>query len=237
MKLLFFDTETNGLPKDRRAIPQQVELWPNILQLAWCLVETQEDGEFHICDSYSLILNPGDIIWNEESAAIHGITPGRVQSEGIPSVQALNQFKQIMSTAHVLIAHNLAFDKSVLRAEYYRLNKDESFDWWPSYEYCTMEATKHLTKLPFPNGRAGRPNDPFKLPKLVELHTYLFGDPGTYVFHDALNDVKCTMACFQEMLRRRLVVPFDQWTRALRVRMNREAAGGAGVALAPARTT
>jgi DNA polymerase III epsilon subunit-like protein len=231
MKLLFFDTETNGLPKDRRAIPQQVNLWPHILQLAWCLVETQEDGSFHICDSRSLIVNPGDISWNAESAAIHGITPERVQSEGISSAQALNQFKHVVSAAHVLIAHNIAFDKSVLRAEYYRLCAEESFDWWPPYEYCTMESTKHLTKLPFPNGRGGRPNDPYKLPKLVELHTYLFGNPGTYVFHDALNDVNCTIACFQEMIRRRLVVPFDQWTRALRVRENRVVAmGGAGAA-------
>lgn len=230
MKLLFFDTETNGLPKDRRAIPQQVELWPRILQLAWCLVDIQDDGLVNVCDSRSLIVNPGDIEWNAESAAIHGITPDRVQSEGLSSAQALNQFKHVAQQAHVMIAHNITFDKSVLRAEYYRLSTSENFDWWPVYEYCTMESMKHLTKLPFPNGRGGRPGDPYKLPKLVELHTYLFGDPGTYVFHDALNDVKCTLACFQEMLRRRLVTPFDQWARAFRVReaSRLEAVGGAG---------
>lgn len=196
-------------------------------------MEVKDDGVYEVVDSRSLILNPGEIVWNAESAAIHGITPDRVQSEGVSSAEALNQFKQILQQADILIAHNLAFDKSVLRAEYYRLHSSEAFDWWPAYEYCTMEATKHLCKLPFPNGRGGRPNDPYKLPKLVELHTYLFGGPGDYVFHDALQDVKCTVACFQEMLRRRLVVPFDQWTRALRVRDARAAVGGAGAVAEP----
>lgn len=218
MKVLFFDTETNGLPKDRRAIPQQVDSWPRILQLAWALVDIQENGTMDVCDARSVMINPGDISWNAESAAIHGITQERIQSEGIPSPQALEQFKHIAKQAHVLIAHNMAFDKPILRAEYFRLNPSESFDWWTSYEYCTMESTKHLCKLPFANGRHGKPSDPYKLPKLVELHTYLFGSPGEYMFHDALNDVQCTIACFRELLCRRLVTPFDQWARALRVR-------------------
>jgi DNA polymerase-3 subunit epsilon len=218
MKILFFDTETNGLPKDRRAIPQQIDAWPRILQLAWALVDIQENGTMNVCDARSVILNPGDIQWNSESAAIHGITQARVQSEGIPPNHALEQMKTLMQQAHVLVAHNMAFDKPILRAEYYRLDPSESFDWWTSYEYCTMESTKYLCKLPFANGRPGKPSDPYKLPKLVELHTYLFGNPGDYVFHDALNDVQCTIACFRELLVRRLVVPFDQWARALRVR-------------------
>lgn len=217
MKLLFFDTETNGLPKDRRAIPQQVDAWPRILQLAWSLVEIDDDKSMNVHDARSLIVNPGEILWNSESSAIHGITQQRVQSEGIAPAQALIEFTKAAQQAHVLVAHNIAFDKPILRAEYFRLNAAESFDWWPVYEYCTMETTKHLCKLPFPSGRAGKPHDPYKLPKLVELHTYLFGSTGDYKFHDALGDVNCTMACFQELLRRRLVVPFDQWTRAFRV--------------------
>jgi DNA polymerase-3 subunit alpha len=218
MKVLFFDTETNGLPKDRLAIPQQVDSWPRILQLGWALVDIQENGTLNVCEARSLILNPGDLSWNSGSAAIHGITQERVQSEGILPSQALEQFKLLMQQAHVLIAHNMAFDKPILRAEYFRINPSETFDWWTPYEYCTMESTKHLCKLPFANGRPGKPSDPYKLPKLVELHTYLFGSPGAYAFHDALGDVQCTMACFRELLNRRLVTPFDPWTRALRVR-------------------
>ena len=231
MKILFFDTETNGLPKDRRAIPQQVDAWPRILQLGWALVDVQENGTLDVCDARSVIINPGDISWNAESAAIHGISQTRVQSEGIHPPQALEQFKHLAQQAHVLIAHNMAFDKPILRAEYFRLNPSETFDWWTPYEYCTMENTKHLCKLPFANGRPGKPNDPYKLPKLVELHTYLFGSPGEYTFHDALGDVQCTIVCFRELLSRRLVTPFDQWARALRVRERsavREAATASG---------
>ncbi len=229
MKVLFFDTETNGLPKDRRALPQQVDSWPRILQLGWALVDIQDNGAMTVCDARSVVLNPGDLVWNAESAAIHGITQDRVQSEGISSAQALAQFKSLVQQSHVIIAHNMAFDKPILRAEYFRLDPSESFYWWTPYEYCTMEATKHLCKLPFANGRPGKPSDPYKLPKLVELHTYLFGSPGDYVFHDALSDVQCTIACFRELLARRLVTPFDQWLRALRVRERaavREAAAG-----------
>lgn len=227
MKILFFDTETNGLPKDRRALPRQTESWPRVVQLAWTLLEIQDDGSgSEICDARSAIINPGDISWDMKSSEIHGISQERAQSEGISAAQIFSQFQTIIRQAHIIVAHNLAFDKSVLYAEYYRLNPSETFDWWPPYEYCTMESTKHLCKLPFANGRPGRPNDPYKLPKLSELHTYLFGSVGDYAFHDALNDVQCTIACFQELLRRRLVAPFDQWVRAFR--RVPAAVGGAG---------
>jgi DNA polymerase III epsilon subunit-like protein len=219
LTLLFFDTETNGLPKDRRAIPQQTDLWPHILQIAWKQVEVSDTGDVTTKSEYSAIINPGDIPWNNESAAIHGITRERTRAEGIPILQALTHFKAICMQSHVLIAHNLEFDKSVLRAEYYRQSSSESLDWWPSYEYCTMQSTKQLCKLPFANGRPGRANDPYKLPKLLELHTYLFGNTGDYEFHNAYADVHCTYVCFQELLRRRLVLPFDQWVRAFRVRL------------------
>jgi DNA polymerase-3 subunit epsilon len=218
MKVLFFDTETNGLPTDRRALPQHVASWPRILQLGWTLIDIEDNGTMTVCDARSVVLNPGDLIWNAESAAIHGISQNRVQSEGVSPSQALVQFKALIQQSHVLIAHNMAFDKPILRAEYFRLDPSETFDWWTPYEYCTMENTKHLCKLPFANGRHGKPSDPYKLPKLVELHTYLFGGPGDYVFHDALGDVQCTIACFRELLERRLVTPFDQWMRAFRVR-------------------
>lgn len=213
MKILFFDTETNGLPLARKALTSNVENWPRIVQIAWELWEFTNDVQERIlCDSY--IIKPDEtLVWNNESAAIHGITKERALAEGVPCSQVLAAFAAVASKARVICAHNLAFDKPVLRAEYYRQSPTESFKWWSPIEYCTMEHTTQLCKLP---SKYPRPNDPYKYPRLSELYTYLHGSDANFVLHSAGGDVECLIACFQELVRRRLVTPLDRLL-ALRV--------------------
>jgi len=35
MKILFFDTETTGLPKNWKAPVEQLDNWPRLVQIAW----------------------------------------------------------------------------------------------------------------------------------------------------------------------------------------------------------
>ena len=213
MRILFFDTETNGLPRDRKSLTQDTRAWPHVVQIAWQLWEYSADAATLVNKTTHIIKPDESLAWDQGSAAIHGISRERALAEGAPGISVLDEFKAIASTVNVLVAHNIAFDKPVLRASYYRINPSEDFDWWPGVEYCTMEGSKMLCKLPT---RYAKPGDPYKYPKLSELVSYLHGSSDGYAFHSADADVECLRVCFDELVRRK-VVPFDLWLRTLRV--------------------
>jgi DNA polymerase-3 subunit epsilon len=215
MNILFFDTETNGLPTDKYALTSDVSKWPHVVQIAWQLWQytSAEDGAC-VAQACYIIKPPADLVWNTESAGIHKITKERALSEGRPGSEVLAEFKRTASSADVLIAHNLAFDKPVLRACYYREAPSESFSWWPSTEYCSMENTKAVCKLP---SKYSKPHDPYKFPRLSELYTHLYGSGANVLFHSADGDVECLVLCFRELVRRRHA-PMDLWFRNVTLR-------------------
>jgi DNA polymerase-3 subunit epsilon len=209
MYILFFDTETNGLPLSKNALTSNVSNWPIIVQIAWQLWEFTNDKN-KLIKSESHIIKPDEsIVWNEESASIHGICKDRALREGEPRSDVLSAFVNDAENANVLCAHNIAFDKPVLKAEYLRMNASESFHWWPTSEYCTMENTKNILKLPTKYSKSW---DPYKNPKLIELHKYLYGQDVHFEWHSAAGDVECLVSCFHELVRRR-IVPLDLWLR------------------------
>jgi DNA polymerase-3 subunit alpha len=211
MYVLFFDTETNGLPLSKHALTSNVNNWPRIVQIAWQLLDFADGGRVIERDAY--IIKPEEtLVWNEESAKIHGISKERALSEGHVCEQVLTAFARLAEKATVLVAHNLAFDKPVLKAEYLRLNSTDTFSWWPSHEYCTCENTKTLCKLP---SKFSKSWDPYKMPKLSELHAHLYGETAAFNWHNAVGDVECLVSCFHELVRRR-IVPLDLWLRDAR---------------------
>ena len=211
---LFFDTETNGLPGDRNALTTDTAKWPHIVQISWTLTKYLDGVWIPIVSATHYIRLPSEIPWNTGSAAIHKISEETARS-GTDARDVLKEFQEAAAQADVIIAHNLAFDKPVLRAALYRLNPAETFSWWPTLEYCTMEHTKALCKLPT---KFAKPSDPWKYPRLVELYKYLFNkEAGTDGLHTASGDVALLITCFEELLARR-VVPFDTWLANLRVR-------------------
>lgn len=203
MLILFFDTETNGLPpkKGRNAPLLDTSVWPHVVQVAWELW-SNESGEYRQIEQRSFIFKvPGDMTWNKESSAIHRIDAERSEREGTPGTIILDAFQAAASKCDILVAHNLAFDKPVLQCEYLRLHRD--ITWWPAKGFCTMEATKSLLKLYTPYSK---PHDPYKYPKLQELYTYLFPEPHSLQFHSADVDVSCLIRCYMELVRRKYIV-------------------------------
>jgi len=212
---LFFDTETNGLPTDRNALTSDTGKWPHIIQLSWTLKTYEEGaGSIKVATETHYLRLPTEIAWNADSAAIHKI-PETTARCGEDVRDVLRSFQEAAATADVIVAHNLVFDKPVLRASFYRIHAPESFSWWPTLEYCTMEHTKALCKLPT---KFAKPSDPWKYPRLTELYKYLFNtNAPTEGLHTASGDVSLLITCFEELLTRR-VVPFDTWLANLRVR-------------------
>lgn len=213
MRLLLFDTETNGLPVKMYESFYKTENWPRILQIAWQILVVGEDGCSIAAEaSGNMYVKPDSaMVWDAEAAGIHGITQEMLETQGRPLAEALAAFRAAAAAADVLIAHNIAFDAPVVMAEYVR-HEGRAVDlaWMPRAQYCTCDGTRALCKLPT---IYATPRNPYKRPKLSELHTWLLGGPGAYAAHDAAGDVACLSVCVQELVRRRLV-PLEAWRAA-----------------------
>lgn len=213
MRILFFDTETNGLPKSWHASPYKTQNWPAILSLAW--QRWDYDGALRFIEKGDyLIAPPHTIVWDEGAEKIHGITRAHASTHGRRAADVFPEFVNRVRGVDLIVAHNMAFDKTVLVAELIRINPSFVMDWWPRFEYCTCEGTKTLCALPAACARPN-PRDPYKKPKLVELYKFLFPTAAAdFPFHSATGDTECLVLCFNELVRRR-VIPLDLWERSL----------------------
>ena len=201
MRILFLDTETNGLPKNRYAPFTMTAAWPTLVQVAWEVWEFSDTQSYVKLQQASFLIQPeGE--WSEEAAAIHGITQAQAEA-GVSSRHALRILAEDAAECQMVVAHNLAFDKPVLLAATLRANLNPR--WWPLHELCTMKATKEICKIPSTSKWAAE--DPYKWPRLSELWTTLWPTrPVPTNLHNAAEDVAVLVTCFQELLRRNLLV-------------------------------
>jgi DNA polymerase III epsilon subunit-like protein len=209
LRILLLDTETNGLPQNRYAPISLAGNWPAILQLSWAIFELDPDSRTLITGEkrdIGIALHPS-IPWNTGAAAIHGLSETEAR-RGTPAAQALCELAAALRQVDVVIAHNLAFDKPVIRAagyaEWVRGGAPELRDLWPGkiQEFCTMATTRDLLRLPMPSApTSGR----FKAPRLNELYAWLYGhvyDLSGAVLHTAASDTHCLEQCVQGLLSR-----------------------------------
>ena len=186
--ILFFDTETTGIPKDYKAPVSDSQNWPRLVQIAWIL--TDNDGKQ--VEAASAIIRPDDFEIPEAAAKIHGITTAMAMAQGVSIRTALARFWEHCQNAAVnLVAgHNISFDDKIVRAEFHRLK-------WPDHlegrtRVCTMMTSTKYCNLP---GNYGP-----KWPKLQELHKKLFKEEFTEA-HNAAADIQATVRCFFELRR------------------------------------
>jgi DNA polymerase III epsilon subunit-like protein len=213
MRVLLFDTETNGLPKSWNAPVSRLENWPAIISIAWQIWDISGSSAHKISAANELVAPQESIVWDTGAMAIHGISKDHARVSGRPGSQVYSEFMDAAKSVDVIVAHNLRFDKSVVLAECYRLNASMRLDWWPRIEYCTCNNTKVLLKLP---GIRPTPHDPYKMPKLTELYKFLFDRDATVVLHSAAGDCEALTQCFLELVRRRFI-DVEPWMRSLRV--------------------
>ena len=76
--ILFFDTETTGLPKRRNAPITDSENWPRLVQLAY-LVYDFNGNKIHKCCH---IIKPDNFTIPIESSKLHRITTDKAIREG-----------------------------------------------------------------------------------------------------------------------------------------------------------
>jgi len=193
-KILFLDTETNGLPRDFKAPYTDTRNWPRIVQLAWAV----HDADGQKVKERSFIIRPDNWMIGAETSNIHGITTERAKADGVPLAGVIDALEVDLIGCDFVICHNVGFDRNVVLSEYVRLSENYDSNVWASStlyprirHYCTMEMTTNILRLP---GKKGA----FKWPKLDELYFFLFNRsvPGREQFHDAMVDVRATSECF-----------------------------------------
>lgn len=189
-QILFFDTETTGIPKNWKAPASDTSNWPRLVQLAWQLYDDEET----LLESKNVIIKPDNFVIPKESSNVHGITTEKAYVEGKDLTMILSEFENKLKQANLLIAHNMSFDEKIIGAEFYRLSNRNPLS--KIKKLCTMEKTTNICKIDGPYG--------YKWPKLQELHYFLFN----VKFEDAHNaeaDIQATADCFFELKRRKLI--------------------------------
>lgn len=190
-RLLFFDTETTGVPLNYKASSSDTKNWPRLVQLAWVLTD-EEGNRIH---TGNLIVKPEGFIIPTDATRVHGITTQRANEEGVPLAEVIEQFKADLDVATYIVGHNIEFDKKIVGAEMIRLGMKDELE--KKKSCCTMQSSIDFCKIP---GKYG-----FKYPKLQELYRKLF-DRDFEDAHNAMSDIEATEKCFWELLKRKLVI-------------------------------
>ena len=183
MKIIFFDTETTGLPtswkKDALVAPGN---WPDLVSIAWWVFESKAivKREYHIVKPDSWTITAG-------SFEKHGISQDMAIAQGEPLADVLTLFREDLVGVSRVIAHNMNFDKNVLfNAFRWRLGQDPLAFWPAAGEFCSMEKSTGELRIP---SKFGRPGDLWKWPGLDELYSATFGRAPPADAHNADRDV------------------------------------------------
>jgi DNA polymerase III subunit epsilon len=192
--ILFYDTETNGLPlwKEPSSHPGQ----PHITQLAAELFDADSGRTLAFMD---VLIHPDE--WNipEDLQALTGITNELVQRFGHPIDDALGMFIQMWVEADVRVAHNESFDQRMVRIEAARIFKEtHGFheDWKAGEVFCTQTNSVSILNLP-PTAKmlAAGFNKP-KSPNLGEAYEYFTGKKLEGAHNAAVDLAACKAVYF-----------------------------------------
>lgn len=182
MTILFFDTETSGLPI--KGLPFDHPAQPKIVQLAAIL--TQDTGEE--ISSFNVIIDNGVDIPTAASQ-IHGITTDMALWLGIKPKAAAYLFNRYLDVADLIVAHNIKFDLQMLE-----LQGIVGFPLKHS-KFCTMDATRDICQLPPTEKMVAAGFGGYKAPKMSEAYAHFFGKEFDNA-HNAMADVTACKEVF-----------------------------------------
>jgi DNA polymerase-3 subunit epsilon len=193
--ILFYDTETNGLPNYTRRSDHFSQ--PRVIQIAaeLCVEETGET-----LAAMDMLIKPNGWTIPENIQQLTGITMERAQRDGLDMDTVMQAFIATWKDADRRIAHNESFDARMIRIELVRhayfsgISMQESkgdipfADYWKAAPaYCTQaNSTKILNPL-----RQGKK----KTASLAEAYKHFTG-ADLFDAHDAKVDVAACKAVY-----------------------------------------
>jgi DNA polymerase III epsilon subunit-like protein len=196
MTTIVFDTETTGLPKNKwRSALQGPANWPDLVSICWLVYDEDWDlvrKEYHV-------VRPQGWTIPAEASAVHGITQAIAEASGEPLADVLALFAKDLKTARRLVAHNMVFDKNVVQGAFkWRLGVEPA-EFWPAEEFCTMEASREILRLPWKSPQTPGKPATYKPPRLSELWTYAFSGTPQPEAHNSEGDALATAAIYMKL--------------------------------------
>jgi hypothetical protein len=229
-RVLIFDVETTGLLPNKRETSVTLDKYPYIIQLSFILynLATREIEKF----SNSYIRIPDSVEIPDQVVKLTGITKEMCNDQGINILHAFIDLHDAYMLAGTIVAHNIEFDRSMIKVEIQRNSKTiqrlvpyclRLFD--SDYEkiagihsYCTMKHGMNMCNLvTSPLGINWETKKTFaKWPRLNELYYHLFQEIPDNM-HNAMVDVLACMRCYLKM-RQNIVLKneeFNDWLQLL----------------------
>jgi DNA polymerase III epsilon subunit-like protein len=127
--MIVFDLETTGLPKAEGA---DLNLQPRITEFG----AIKLDGDLNEIEVLEFLVNPG-IPLDPKITKITGLTDEMLKDQK-PFIARLDQIVDFFLGERFLVAHNLPFDRAILKFELERVGRILSFPWPPEH-ICTVE--------------------------------------------------------------------------------------------------
>jgi len=186
MKILFFDTETTGLPDWK--VPSDSEHQPHIVQLGIILADAESKK---IISSVDAIIKPDGWTIPEEMTEIHGISHEMAMDCGIRETTAIDTLLQMWGDK-TRVCHNRTFDQRIIRIalKRYQYGEDVMDQWGDKEDFqCTMLMAKPIMELP-PYGKYG-----YKNPRLEQAYEFFTGKTLENA-HSAMADTQACMEVF-----------------------------------------
>ncbi len=196
-KVLFFDTETSGFISKKLTADDPEQAW--CIQIGAILATQDEElGKMN-----TIIQSNGRDI-NYHAEKVHGISAEQSDEDGVPELEAAEEFGMLLRQADLIVCHNFDFDwnfvKQMLERNIEQMTDEARSAFYLDLpNFCTMK-DKTVKKFVQAKNVKGH----LKWPKLVELHEKLF-NCGFADAHDAFADITATKNCFYELLDRNLV--------------------------------
>ena len=190
-KILVFDTETTGMVDWKH--PENSRRQPHLVQLGILLVDTLS---WEPISQYSSLvaLEPG-VAMEPGALAAHGISEAMCREDGVPLPLACDVFVKAALQADRMVAHNLGFDRIVMRAACERAGA--SLGWLTEVPgYCTMEASTPILQLPGKHGH--------KWPTLAEAYAFFSRQPLEGA-HDASVDAAACLEIYRGLQEREVI--------------------------------
>lgn len=187
--VLFFDTETTGLPDFNS--PPEADHQPRLVQLG-CILSPIEHYDPRA--EVNLLVSPDGFTIPEQATAIHGIDNEMAMDSGMDLRTAVMIFHELACKSNIVVAHNIQSDNFVMRGECSRMKLSNPADAEYNDLQCTMLQSMPILRIP---GRYGK----YKWPSLKEAYFHFFRSPLLRE-HDAMADVRACALIWYEMRRR-----------------------------------
>lgn len=196
MRVMIFDTETTGLPKNSTPAYNAPNNWPHLVSISWAILNSETNA---VEKERSYIVYPETWVIPEDSTEIHGISHLQAVEQGVPLKNVMIEF--ISENYDIMVAHNMNFDENVL-VNAIRWDMATLFEGFTKPRYCSMNLTRSMCNLKYHNSWGGT-----KPPKLKELYEIVMKKkPDETKLHSSEYDVAVLVEIVQncEQLRKKL---------------------------------